>query len=101
LLAVVIAVSGAAAGDAGAQPTRAPGQYVVTLAASAEANAIADVYGRFGIRRIERLGNNVHLLTLTEDPGPTTMEKLRAENPHIKAVEPNFLYRSQENRTPR
>jgi hypothetical protein len=67
----------------------------VTLAAPAEVRAIADVYGRFGIRSIEPLGSHVFLVTLTEDPGPVTMEKLRAEDARIKAVEPNFLYRSQ------
>ena len=67
----------------------------MTLAATAEVKAIVDVYGRFGIRSIQRLGNNVFLVTLTEDPGPATMEKLRAADARIKAVEPNFLYRSQ------
>ena len=42
---------------------------------------------------------NVFLVSLTEDPGPATIERLRAENPRIKAVEPNLLYRSQGNRT--
>jgi hypothetical protein len=95
--AFAIAVAGAAAGYA--QQTRAPGEYLVTLAAPAEVKAIADVYGRFGIKGIERLGDNVFLVTLTEDPGPATMEKLRAEDARIRAVEPNLLYRSQGNRT--
>src|SRR5688500_14684693 len=51
LLAFVIA--GAAAGYAWSEQARAPGEYVVTLAAPAEVKAIADVYGRFGIRGIE------------------------------------------------
>lgn len=116
LAAFAIAVAGAAAGyacgnspgkpeaaSAGnwSQPIRVPGEYLVTLAASAEVKAIADVYGRFGIRGIKRLGDNVFLVTLTEDPGPATMEKLRAEDARIRAVEPNFLYRSQGNRTSR
>jgi hypothetical protein len=99
LLAFVIAMAGATAGFA--QQARAPGEYLVTLAAAAEIKAIADVYGRFGIRGIERLGNSVFLVTLTEDPGPATMEKLRAENAQIKAIEPNLRYRSQGNRTSR
>lgn len=97
MAALAIAVAGAAAGYA--QQTRAPGEYLVTLAAPAEVKAIADAYGRFGIRGIERLGDNVFLVTLTEDPGPATMEKLRAEDARIRAVEPNLLYRSQGNRT--
>ena len=103
LPAFAIAVAGAAAAPAGSwsEQTRAPGEYLVTLAAPADVKAIADVYGRFGIRGIERLGSNVFLVTLTEDPGPATMEKLRAENAHIKAVEPNSLYRSQGNRNSR
>lgn len=110
LIAFAMAVTGAAAGyacgnspgnpqtaPAGAwsQQTRVPGEYLVTLAAPAEVKAIADLYGRFGIKGIKDLGHNVFLVTLTEDPGPATMEKLRGENPHIKAVEPNFVYRTQ------
>ena len=77
--------------------TRVAGEYLVTLAAGAEVRAIADLYGRFGIKNIKELGSNVFLVTLTEDPGPATMEKLRGENVHIKAVEPNFVYRTQGN----
>jgi hypothetical protein len=105
-----MAVAGAAAGfacgnspgnlqtaPAGAwsQQTRVPGEYLVTLAARAEIKAIANLYGRFGIKGIKDLGNNVFLVTLTEDPGPATMEKLHGGNAHIKAVEPNFVYRTQ------
>lgn len=101
LAALAIAVAGLAAGYAWSEHPRAPGEYLVTLAAAAEVEAINDTYGRFGIRGVERLGNNVFLVTLAEDPGPATMEKLRAENPRIKAVEPNVLYRSQGDRSTR
>jgi hypothetical protein len=98
VLAFAIASAGA---TASAQQAIARGEYVVTLAAPAEVKAIADVYGRFGIRGIERLASNVFLLTLTEDPGLAAMEKLRVENAHIKAIEPNTGYQSQGNRTSR
>ena len=116
LIAYAVAVAGAAAvyacgnspgnaqtAPAGAwsQQTRVPGEYLVTLAAPAEVKAIADLYGRFGIRGIKLLGSNVFLVTLTEDPGPATMEKLRGENARIKAVEPNFVYRTQNSGTAR
>lgn len=97
LPALAIAIAGLAAGCAWSQQTRAPGEYLVTLSAAADVKAIADAYGRFGIRGVQPLGSNVFLVTLTEDPGPATMEKLRAGNAYIKAVEPNFLYRSQGN----
>ncbi|MGH8635225.1 MAG: hypothetical protein ACRET7_13995 [Burkholderiales bacterium] len=83
------------------QQTRVPGEYLVTLAAPAEVKAITDLYGRFGIKGIKKLGPNVFLVTLTEDPGPATMEKLRGENARIKAVEPNFVYRAQDSGTAR
>ena len=110
LIALAMAVAGAAAGyacsnspgnpqaaPAGALPqqTRAAGEYLVTLAGRAEVKAIADLYGRFGIKNIKDLGNNVFLVILTEDPGPEEMEKLRGGNALIKAIEPNFVYRTQ------
>lgn len=110
LIAFAVAVAGAAAGygcsnapgnpqtppaGASSQQTRVPGEYLVTLAARAEVTAITDLYGQFGIKSIKKLGRNVFLVTLTEDPGPEKMEKLREGNVHIKAVEPNFVYRTQ------
>lgn len=110
LIAFAMAVAGAVAGyacgsspgdpqmaptGASAQQTRVPGEYLVTLAARADVKAIAEVYGRFGIKGITELGPNVFLVNLTDDPGPATMEKLRRENARIKAVEPNFVYRIQ------
>jgi hypothetical protein len=78
--------------------TRVPGEYLVTLAAGADAKVIADLYGRFGIKGTQGLGRNVFLVKLTEDPGPAKMEALRGENAQIKAVQPNFVYRSNERR---
>jgi hypothetical protein len=34
-------------------------------------------------------------MALTEDPGPAAIEKLRAGNVYIRAVEPNLLYQTQ------
>ena len=110
LIALAMAVAGAVAGyacgnspgnpqaapaSAWSQQTRVPGEYLVTLAADAAVNAIADLYGRFGIKGIKELGNNVFLVTLIEDPGLEKMEKLRGGNAHITAVQPNYVYRTQ------
>jgi hypothetical protein len=65
----------------------------VTVADGAGEKAIADLYGRFGIRGMKDLGNNAFLVTLEEDPGPETMEALRRRNPSVTAVQPNFVYR--------
>jgi hypothetical protein len=78
------------------QQTRVPGDYLVTLAEGADVKAIADLYGRFGIKGMKDLGRNVFLVTLTEDPGPAKMEELRGRNAHVKAVQPNFVYRVNE-----
>ena len=105
-LALAVAAAGYACGSspgnaqgapaaAASREARVPGEYLVTLTVSADARAIRDVYGRFGIKSIQELGSNVFLVTLVEDPGPETMAKLRAENLRIKSVEPNFVYRIQ------
>ncbi len=79
-----------------AQQTRVPGEYLVTLAARSDAQAIVELYERFGIKRIEDLGSNVFLVRLTEDPGPDRMEQLRGDHAHIRAVQPNFAYGTRE-----
>ncbi len=73
--------------------TRVPGDYLITLAEGADVKAIADLYGRFGIKGMKDLGHNIFLVTLTEDPGLPKMEELRGQNAHVKAVQPNFVYR--------
>jgi hypothetical protein len=80
--------------DFSSRQTRVPGEYLVTLAAGADVKAIADVYGRFGIKGTEDLGRNLFLVRLSEDPGPAKLEELRSRNAQIKAVQPNFVYRA-------
>lgn len=77
------------------QQSRVPGEYLVTLAAPARVQAITDLYGRFGIKSLRNIAPNVYLMTLTGDPGPAVIEKLRAGNVHIRAVEPNQRYQIQ------
>ncbi len=79
--------------DSSSRQTRMPGEYLVTLADGADVKAIADLYGRFGIKGTQGLGRNIFLVTLTQDPGPAKMEELRGQNAQIKAVQPNFVYR--------
>jgi hypothetical protein len=110
-VALAVAMTGLAAGSACSQTprdpvpapvdfssrqTRAPGEYLVTLAAGADVKAIADLYGRFGIKGTRDLGRNIFLVTLTEDPGPAKMEELRGQSAQIKAIQPNFVYRINE-----
>ena len=71
------------------------GEYLVTLAPGADAKAISDVYGRFGVKRVQPIGNNVFLVALADDPGLAAMEKLAAANRAIRAVQPNHRYRAR------
>ena len=90
----------AAPAGAWSQQTRVPGEYLVTLAEGADGTVIADLYGRFGIKGTKDLGRNIFLVTLTEDPGPARMEELRSQNAHVKAVQPNFVYRLEGSGNP-
>ena len=106
LTAAGIIVAGSACSQTPADPaavprdfpsrqTRVPGEYLVTLAEGADAKAIADLYGRFGIKATRDLGNNLFLVTLGEDPGPDKLEELRSRSAQVKAVQPNFIYRAR------
>ena len=80
------------------QGNRVPGEYIVTLTPQAQATAITDLYGRFAIQSIKPLGNDVYLMQLSDDPGPRAIESLGRSNVNIKAVQPNYGYRTQGNR---
>jgi len=89
----VAAAPSPASGNAPAVSPRVGGEYLVTLAPGADAKAIQDVYGGLGVKRVQDLGRGVFLVTVGEDPGPQRMEELRAKDPRIQAVQPNFRYR--------
>lgn len=110
LAAVAILVVGAGAGcarddapgtlkaaptGAWSQQTRVPGEYLVTIAPSAESKAVSDVFGRFGIKAMKNIAPNRFLVTLSEDPGPEALEKLRTGDTRIEAIQPNYVYRAQ------
>jgi len=80
--------------DCSSRQTRVPGEYLVTLAAGVDVKAIADLYGRYGIKGTQDLGRHLFLVRLSEDPGPAKLEELRGQNAQIKAVQPNFVYRA-------
>ncbi len=109
LIAVVLALAAMAAGsacshspnesrlraeDLSSGQTRVPGEYLVTLSPGADKKVIADLYGSLGIKGIKDLGNNTFLVTLTEDPGLAKMDELRGQNAQVKALQPNFVYRT-------
>jgi hypothetical protein len=58
--------------------------------------AIEDAYGSFGIKAIKGVGTGIFQLKLSEDPGPKKMEELRSQDPRIKAIQPNFIYRANQ-----
>ena len=80
--------------DSSSRQTRIPGEYLVTLAAEADVNAINGLYGRFGIKGIQVLAPNLFLLRLADDPGPAKMEELRGQNGQVEAIQPNYAYRT-------
>ena len=82
--------------DFSSRQTRVTGEYLVTLGPGAGVKVIDDLYGRFGIKGMKDLGHNIFLVTLSEDPGPVKMEELRGQSSQVKAVQPNFKYRTYE-----
>lgn len=80
--------------DFSSHQTRVPGEYLVTLVPGAAVKVIADLHGCFGIKSIQNLGRNIFFVIFTEDPGPAKMEEYRGENAHVKATQPNFIYRT-------
>jgi hypothetical protein len=78
------------------QQTRVLGEYLVTLAAGENEGAISDKYARFGIKRIQALGNSTFLLSITDDIGPEGMRTIIEQDTRFKAVQPNFIYKANQ-----
>ena len=70
-----------------------PAEYLVTLAPGADEKTLCEVYGRFGIKSVKPLPNNVFVVTMRDDPGLAAMEKARQGNELVKAVQRNQRYR--------
>jgi hypothetical protein len=88
------APAGALRVDAGAR-TRVPLEYLVTVAEGAGEAAVREVYGRFGVERLERLAGHVFLVAFSEDPGLDRLEEARRQDARIRAVQPNLVYRGR------
>jgi hypothetical protein len=87
----------APAPSSGAPPSAensVPGEYIVTLAPGADVAVLRQVYGRFGLRKAQELGGGLFLVGLGEDPGLARMKELQMQDPRIRAVQPNFVYRA-------
>ncbi len=78
--------------NSSSRQTKVPREYLITLNPGADIKIIAGLYGRFGIKEVKGIGNNLFLMTLIEDPGAATIEELRKKNAQIKATQPNFIY---------
>ena len=71
---------------------RVPDEYLVTLAPDVDEGAIPELYGRFGIKELNALGDETYLLVLANDPGPQEMEELISNDSRFKAIQPNIIY---------
>ena len=74
------------------QQARVPDEYLVTLAPDVDEGAISELYGRFGIKELNALGDETYLLVLANDPGPQEMEELISDDSRFKAIQPNIIY---------
>jgi hypothetical protein len=80
----------------GSAASTVPGEYLVTLAPDAGEALIRERFGALGIDRVRALGRNVFLVRLQTDPGLAALERIRAEDGRIRAVQPNFVYRTSD-----
>lgn len=71
---------------------RVMGEYLITLEAGAPPDLIHSLYGRYGIKSLRKLDNNVYQLNLEQDPGPEMIDSVSKNVKAIKATQPNFTY---------
>ena len=74
------------------QQARVPDEYLVTLAPDVDESVIPELYGRFGIKELNALGDETYLLVLANDPGPQEMEDLISDDSRFRAIQPNIIH---------
>lgn len=71
---------------------RVPNEYLVTLLPDVQESAIAELFGRYGIKESHALGGETYLLVLAKDPGPGELSELIRDDARFQAVQPNLIY---------
>lgn len=74
--------------------TRVPGEYIVTLQQEGGAALVQELYADYGVRAVEDLGRGRFLVKLKKDPGLDEVQRVGMVSGKVKAVQPNFVYRS-------
>jgi hypothetical protein len=74
----------------------APGEYLVTVTAKGNAKEIKRIFSKFSIVSVSGLDNTpgVFLVKFKDDPGLEAVQNTASKNGQIKAVQPNFIYRT-------
>jgi len=72
------------------------GEYLVTVEGNAGANDVLRIFSDFSILSVTALDNTpgVFLLKLRDDPGLEKLQNAAQKAGAVKALQPNFIYRS-------
>jgi hypothetical protein len=73
---------------------RVPGEYIVTLSPDAGVEVIARALAAYAPVLGRDLGEGRYLVHVGTDPGPDKVSAAVRGEPAIKAVQPNFVYRT-------
>lgn len=72
---------------------RVVGEYLVTLSGT-EPEEILRIFSPYKPRIMKKAGLESYLIKLEVDPGPEEVKKTASSAPEIKAIQPNYIYRS-------
>jgi hypothetical protein len=74
--------------------SRVTGEYLITVNEGVGPEIISDLYTQFGVKVIQKLGENLYQINIDQDPGPQLINDVSKKSKSIKATQPNFIYRA-------
>ncbi|MEX1057654.1 MAG: hypothetical protein WED11_07975 [Natronospirillum sp.] len=77
------------------QENRVPGEYLVSLVASADPEAARALFTKYGVSQWRHLRKDTYVLHLQSDPGPEAMAQLAHVTATVHRIEPNRIYTTQ------
>jgi len=71
---------------------RVVGEYIVTVKEGIDEQFLYELFFENSILLVKNIHNNIYLIKIEDDPGPTEIKRLYLKNNNIDKIQPNYKY---------
>ena len=71
---------------------RVIGEYIVTVKEGIDEQFLYELFSENSVSLVKNIHNNIYLIKIEDDPGPTEIERVYLKNNNIDKIQPNYEY---------